>query len=198
MAVITGIAGVALVVGQRVSSWPVGIVSTALFLLLFVQAGLYADSALQVLYILLGSYGWWAWLRGGPAGGELPVTTMSGRARVGTAGAAIVATAVVGWYLDGATDSTLPVPDAATTVLSVTAQILLTRKKLESWPLWILGVNLPFIAIYLVKGLTLTAALQVVFIVLSMAGWQSWRRSLATEPAPAPGGRRGTPGALAR
>jgi nicotinamide mononucleotide transporter len=197
LAVITGIAGVALTVGQRVSSWPIGILSTGLFLALFVNAGLYADSALQVFYIVLGVYGWWAWLRGGPRGGELPVTTMSARGRAGTAAVALLAIVLVGLYLDGATDSTLPWPDATTTVLSVTAQILLTRKKIESWPLWILGVNVPYIAIYLVKGLALTAVLQLVFIALSVVGWAAWRRSLTAAQA-RPAGDNETPTPAAR
>ena len=178
VAVVTGIAGVALTVRQRIASWPVGIVSTALFLVLFVRAGLYADSALQVLYIVLGFYGWWHWLHGGPSRNDLPVTSMSWPVRLAAAAGVVVATVAIGLFLDGATDSTVPYPDAATTVLSLTAQILLTRKLIESWPVWIFGVNLPYIAIYLYKDLALTAALQVVFIALSVAGWSAWRRSM--------------------
>jgi nicotinamide mononucleotide transporter len=182
-AVMTGIACVALTVRQSIVSWPIGIVSTALFLTLFVRAGLYADSTLQVLYIVLGFYGWWHWLHGGPSTNDLPVTSASWRLRLALAGCVVLATAAVGAFLDGATDSTVPYPDAATTVLSVTAQVLLTRKLIESWPVWIFGVNLPYIAIYLYKGLALTAALQVVFIALSVAGWVAWRRSMRASTA---------------
>jgi nicotinamide mononucleotide transporter len=183
LAVVTGIATVALTVGQRILSWPIGIVSTALFLVLFIRAGLYADSALQVLYIVLGFYGWWHWLRGGPRRDSLPVTSASTRLRLELAIGAVVATVAVGAFLDASTDSTVPYPDAATTVLSITAQLLLTRKLIETWPVWIFGVNLPYIAIYLYKGLALTAALQIVFIVLSILGWAAWRRSMAESAA---------------
>ncbi len=185
LAVITGIAAVALTVQQRMINWPIGIVSTALFLVLFADAGLYADTALQLLYIGLGFYGWWDWLRGGPPGRELPVTSISRRDRTILAVGAVLATFAVGLVLDRATDSTLPYPDAATTVLSITAQLLLTRKKIESWPVWIFGVNIPYIAIYLIKGLAMTAALQLVFIALSIAGWAAWRRSMTVQTAAA-------------
>lgn len=189
VAVITGIATVALTVRQAIAAWPIGIVSTALFLVLFVEAGLYADSALQVLYVGLGFYGWWHWLHGGPRGNDLPVTAASPRIRLLLAFGVVIAIAVVGVFLDVTTDSTVPYPDAATTVLSVTAQLLLTRKYIESWPVWIFGVNLPYIAIYLYKGLALTAALQLVFIALSVAGWVAWRRSMAEQrPGPLPTG----------
>ncbi len=54
LAVVTGIGAVTLTVGQRLSNWPIGILSSALFLGLFLSAGLYADSMLQLLYIVLG------------------------------------------------------------------------------------------------------------------------------------------------
>jgi nicotinamide mononucleotide transporter len=185
-AVLLGIATVALTVRQHIVSWPTGIVSSALFLLLFLEAGLYADSLLQVLYVGLGLYGWWHWLHGGPSRNALPVTRASTQLRLALVADAIVATAAFGALLDATTDSTVPYPDAATTVLSVVAQILLTRKKVENWPIWIFGVNIPYIAIYLYKGLALTAGLQVLFIALSFAGWRAWRRSMATPSAAAP------------
>jgi nicotinamide mononucleotide transporter len=194
LAVATGIACVALTVRQHVFTWPVGIVSSALFLTLFLQVGLYADSMLQVLYVILGFYGWWHWLHGGPHGDDLPVATASTGLRVALALVAAAASLAFGAFLDASTDSTVPYPDAATTMLSITAQILLTRKLIETWPVWIFGVNVPFIAIYLYKGLAMTAALQLVFIALSLAAWAAWRRSMADrmiatagEPAPAEG-----------
>lgn len=183
LAVLTGIASVALTVRQHIVNWPIGIVSSALFLALFLTAGLYADSMLQVLYVVLGLYGWWHWLHGGPKGDDLPVTTASTRLRIALVVATVAGTLAFGVFLSSATDSTVPFPDAATTVLSLVAQLLLTRKHIESWPVWIFGVNVPYIAIYLYKGLAMTAALQLVYIALSVAGWAAWRRSMASRAA---------------
>ena len=52
--------------------------------------------------------------------------------------------------------------------------------------MWIFGVNVPYIAIYLYKGLAMTAALQLVFIALSIVGWVAWRRSMAERAEPTP------------
>ena len=72
-----------------------------------------------------------------------------------------------------------------TMVLSLVAIFLLARKHLDSWPVWIFGVNIPYLALYAYKGLYLTAALQLVFIALSVAGWRAWRRSYEGDrPAP--------------
>ena len=190
VAVLTGIACVALTVRQHILNWPIGMVSTALFIALFISAGLYADAGLQVVYVLLGAYGWWYWAKGGPrTDDELPVTHASPRLKAGLAVGTVVVTAAFATFLDTATDSTMPWPDAATTVLSLVAQWLLTRKNVETWPVWIFGVNVPYIAIYLVKGLPMTAALQLVYIALSVAGWAAWRRSMAAD-ADADGGTR--------
>ena len=71
---VTGVWCVWLVVRRNVWNWPVGIANNVFFLLLFVEAGLFADSALQVVYLVLGFYGWWAWVRGGVTGPSGPFT----------------------------------------------------------------------------------------------------------------------------
>src|SRR5215470_7580706 len=63
---VTGVACVWLAVECRILNFPVGIANSAFFLVLFATARLWADSSLQILYIVLGFVGWWQWLHGGP------------------------------------------------------------------------------------------------------------------------------------
>src|SRR3982751_5919514 len=58
---VTGIACVALAVAQRIETFPIGILNNVFFIVLFADARLYADMALQVVYIALGVMGWWVW-----------------------------------------------------------------------------------------------------------------------------------------
>ncbi len=58
---VTGIACVALAVAQRIETFPVGIANNVFFIVLFTDARLYADAALQVVYIALAVMGWWLW-----------------------------------------------------------------------------------------------------------------------------------------
>src|SRR4051795_2168742 len=60
---VTGIACVALAVAQRIETFPIGIANNLFFIVLFVDARLYADAALQVVYVVLGFMGWWVWWR---------------------------------------------------------------------------------------------------------------------------------------
>lgn len=62
---------------------------------------------------------------------------------------------------------------------SVVAQLLLLRKKLENWVIWI-AVDVLSIGIYLYKDVYLTAGLYVVFLLLAIGGLIGWRRSMHT------------------
>jgi nicotinamide mononucleotide transporter len=176
---ITGAWCVWLAARGSVWTWPIGNANSAFWLVLFAGNGLYADALLQVVYLAMGFYGWWHWLRGGPAATERPVAHAS-RIELGlTAVAAVAGTLLWTSVLAHFTNSTVPLADVATTVLSLAANWLLARKLIENWPLWIFGVNLPYIGLYLYKGLALTASLQLVYIALSARGWMAWRRALA-------------------
>ena len=61
---LTGGACVYLTVRENVWNFPVGIANSVFFLFLFVGARLYADAALQVVFVALGVQGWYLWLRG--------------------------------------------------------------------------------------------------------------------------------------
>ncbi|MFD6419101.1 nicotinamide riboside transporter PnuC [Streptomyces sp. NPDC060194] len=166
-----------LVARQHIANWPVGIANNLFFILLFTQAGLFADAGLQVVFIALAAYGWWTWARG-VRGAELPVrrTTRTEWAVLLIAGA--LGTAAITWLLVTATESTVPFWDALTTALSLMATYGQCRKRLESWWLWI-AADLVYIPLYAHKGLYLTSVLYVGFLALCVRGLVEWRRSLA-------------------
>lgn len=89
-AFVTGALGVWLVARQHVANWPIGIADAAFFLLLFAKYGHYADSGLQLVYIGLGAYGWWAWLHGGAERTELAVRATDSNGLTLTAGLYVV------------------------------------------------------------------------------------------------------------
>ena len=75
------------------------------------------------------------------------------------------------------TDSDVPFLDALPTVGSITGQLLLGRKRVENWAVWV-GVNVVSVGLFATKGLWLTVLLYAVFVVMAMAGWRAWRRLL--------------------
>ena len=80
--VVTGALSVVLAVRRNIWTFPVGLANNVFFFVLFVDAGLYADAALQVVYAILGIAGWWAWLHGGVGRTALLVTRTPRRAVV--------------------------------------------------------------------------------------------------------------------
>lgn len=82
-AAILGLACVWLTARQHIACWPVGLLMVTLYAYIFYQAKLYSDALLQIVYIGLQLYGWWAWLYGGHAQSELHVTRLSARQMIG-------------------------------------------------------------------------------------------------------------------
>jgi len=162
-----------LVVVQHAANWPVGILNNLMFFALFLTSGLYADAWLQVFYLVLAGYGWLAWLRGGERNTELRVSRTTTTQWVALAATGIAGTALLTWILDTGTGSTVPLPDALTTVLSLLATWGQARKKVESWWLWITA-DVIYVPLYGYKDLWLTAMLYAGFLTLCVAGLRGW------------------------
>jgi nicotinamide mononucleotide transporter len=167
-----------LTVRQSQWCWPVGMVNVAFYAYVFFHAKLYADAVLQVVYFAMAVYGWWAWRHGGALHGALPVgrAPRAVLAGLGAAGSALTVSA--GTLLDRFTDASFPLLDAGTTAFSLVAQVLTTRKWIESWAIWIV-VDAVYVYMYVAKELYATAVLYAVFLAMAVAGWRAWRGVLA-------------------
>ncbi len=173
---VSGVICVYLVVKQNIWNWPVALVNAFFYIIVFYQARLYADMGLQVIYIILSIYGWYEWLHGGKDHGKLSVTRTRASEGLLLTLIAVVSTLGVGYFLTAYTNADLPYWDALTTVVSLCAQFLMARKKLESWVLWI-SVDIIYIGMYYYKALYLTMLLYAIFLVLATAGYFAWRKS---------------------
>jgi nicotinamide mononucleotide transporter len=177
IAAVFGVVSVFLSVKQNIWSWPTAIINVGLYIIVFFESKLYADTGLQVVYVVLNAYGWYHWLYGGKNRTELPVSKTS--ARLGTLlGMLVLAgTAVIGTFLSRQTDAALPYVDAFTTSTSLVAQWMMTRKLLENWIIWV-AVDVIYIGMYIYKSLYVTAVLYLIFLILSALGFVQWKRSL--------------------
>lgn len=181
---VTGAACVWLAAREHVANFPVGLVNTALFLVLFWQTGIYANAGLQVLYLVLGVLGWYWWLRGGRDGGALVVRRAPALAWLVGAIGVVAGTAGLTVVLGTWTDSATPFLDALTTATSVVAQVMLDRKWIGSWAVWIV-TDVLLVGLFASQGLVLTAVLYVVYLGICVMGLRHWRSVLrAQESAP--------------
>jgi nicotinamide mononucleotide transporter len=158
--------------------WPLAILSSLMYALLFADSKLYGEASLQFVFVVLAFWGWWQWLRGrGDDGLALQVQVLTTRQRWLAGAATLAAWPLLGLLLKRVTDSDVPYLDALPTVGSLTGQFLLGRKYIENWAVWV-AVNVFSIALFAHKGLWLTVALYALFAVLAVAGWRAWRERL--------------------
>ena len=164
-------------------AWPLAMASSALYALLFADARLYGEAGLQFVFIAVAVWGWWQWLRGtGEDGRALQVHRLSKAGRAWALGLTLAAWPLLALALDHFTNSDVPWLDALPTVASLTGQVLLARKVLENWAVW-LAVNIVSVGLFAFKGLWLTVILYALFAVLSVVGWRVWAKRLAAEGA---------------
>ena len=157
-------------------AWLFAIVSSAAYGVVFFRSRLYGDMALQVVFIVVSVWGWHSWLRGGAAHGALQVTGLDGAGwRMSLAGWA-VGFLLLAYFLKTWTDTDVPHADGFLTAGSLVGQVLLSRKKVENWHVWI-AVDILYVGLYLYKNLVLTAILYALFVVMAIIGLRTWRHA---------------------
>lgn len=173
-----------LVARNRILTWPVGLIGVVLFLVLFYQIQLYADTLEQVYYLVASVYGWWFWSRHSRVAPTSVRTARWSTSRAMLTG--VVITAILSVILGYITDrlnlwfpSLFPVAasfaylDALTTIMSFTATILMARKRIDCWIYWII-VDVIGIGLYYAKDIKFIALLYVVFLVMAVNGLRLW------------------------
>ena len=157
-------------------AWPLAIISSALYFLLFWNSRIYGDASLQLLFIAVAAWGWWQWLRGTAADGSaLRVQWLTLRERVLACAAVLTLWPLIGLFLKHCTDTDVPWWDAFPTAASIVGQWLLGRKYVENWAAWLV-VNVVSVGLFAYKGLWLTLLLYALFVAMSVAGWRAWKR----------------------
>jgi nicotinamide mononucleotide transporter len=180
IAVVLAIAYLLLAVRQHIACWYAAFISTAIFLYVFWQVNLYMESGLQVYYLGMAVYGWWAWQRGRSEGKPgLTISIWSLRQHLIVIGIVVVATFVSGTLLSG-TEQRLGYLDSFTTWGAVVATFMVTRKVLENWLYWIV-IDSASLFLYFDRELYFTMILFLVYLVIIFFGFRSWLREYRLE-----------------
>jgi nicotinamide mononucleotide transporter len=185
---ITGILYVVFEIRQNIWLWPVGIITSGVYIWVFFTGKLYADMSLQGYYLAVSILGWYWWVKGTGhrakgtgegknEDGKLNVTRLSMMNGIILASVFIVLYFVMWLVLSRFTDSPVPVWDSFITSLSIIATWMLAKKIYEQWYLWII-VNAASIILFLVKGLYPTVILYIVYCAMSFVGLREWGKSL--------------------
>lgn len=160
--------------------WPLSIVASALYAWLFYASKLYGEAGVNVFFAIASVWGWWQWLRGHRGGSKAPLRIVRLERRgvlLCVAGYGVL-WLICAQLLRAVTDSDVPWADGFVTAGSIIGTLLLARKFIENWPLWLL-VNAASVALFAYKGLHLTVVLYVIFFLLAIWGWLGWKKRLA-------------------
>jgi nicotinamide mononucleotide transporter len=189
-----GIIYVFLEIRQNIWLWPVGIITSAVYIIVFFTSKFYADMSLQVYYVAISFYGFYVWRFGTKASStthdnnsavagdthkSVPLrVSRTPRTLIIRLAAIYLALHTGMWYvLANFTDSPVAGWDSFTTALSVVATWMLARKYIEHWILWIV-VNIVSLILYIYKGLYPTTLLFVVYTIMAFVGYRAWRKDM--------------------
>lgn len=171
-AVAFGVAYILLAIRERRGCWIAGGIGTAIYAAVFLDAGLPMQAALQLVYVAMSAYGWFAWR---------PTSAGTGSARswpwlrhLAAAAAIGIATAISAPLAARSGFAAAPVADSLGTWASLFATWLLARRIVETW-LWWIVIDAGLAVLFLQQGLWKSALLYLAYAFLAVAGWRSWR-----------------------
>jgi nicotinamide mononucleotide transporter len=173
---ITGLVSVWLAVKNSPWNWPIGNIECAAYLILFLNVKLYANAFLQAVFIVIGFWGWYQWLRGGKNATPRPLSKLSTSGWVGFVISTIVCTLVVTQFVT-AINGAAPFWDTLTTALSLVATYIMGRRHLGNWLVW-MGTDVIYIALFYSQGLYLTTFLYFLFLLMCIRGYWEWQREI--------------------
>jgi nicotinamide mononucleotide transporter len=176
VAALLGLANIVLIVRRSVWNYMFGLLMVTLYFFIFYETRLYSDALLQIFFFVVQIYGWWHWARVEAEEGEVVVERLTTRQRLAWSAVTLLCIFALGSVMRNHTDASYPIWDATIAGLSVVAQILMSRRYVENWVLWIL-VDLLAVGLYAVKGLGPTTLLYIVFLFLAVLGFLRWLRA---------------------
>lgn len=178
LAVLMSLVYVVLAAKGNIWCWPAALVSTVLYTAIFYDVYLWMDSLLQIYYMIMAVYGWFCWrVANNDNNTDKPfsIKVWSKKTHLYIIILLSMLSYLVGWIMASYTPADFPYFDAATTVFAVFATYMVTKKILENWLYWVV-IDFASIYIYIEKGLTPTAVLFSLYVILATYGYYQWHK----------------------
>jgi nicotinamide mononucleotide transporter len=178
-AVILGVAEVLLAKANNIWLYPTGIAGTLLSIYILLHAQLYAESLLNLYYVVMSVYGWWYWIKKK----DLPVVKIayaSKRDWIIVLLMCSVGFVVLAVLLKYCTPSTVPLSDAFVSATAWAGMWLLAKRRIENWILLNIS-NLIAVPLLFYKQLPMFALLTIFLFIIAVQGYFSWKKQLRTE-----------------
>lgn len=186
---------------EKIINYLFGLINATLFAVIFFQIQLYASLLLQMFFFGANIYGWYAWSRqtnnhqAVPHIRWLSLPKALVWAAVGTSGIALMAVNIdrvfagltqiaaammrglgISVQIPALQPDAFPFWDSAMTVLSIVAMILMTRKYVENWLLWVV-IDVISVAIFAYHGVYAMALEYIILTLIALNGSWLWIKS---------------------
>jgi len=169
------IACIYLAAKENILNWPISILSIVISAIIYFESHLFGDFALQFYFLFTAFYGWWFWFTNKKEHHK-PIVSINFKHWIFIVLAIATLSIGLGYLLDKYTPTNVPYEDGFCTAVSLVAQIMLTRKILENWILWII-VDICYVPLLLYKNLIVYAVLYAILVVIALKGYLDWRRT---------------------
>lgn len=166
---------------QNAICWWFGIVGCLLWAYAaFYLYDLYVDTLLQFFYVGISFLGIYQWKYGSKEKKELSITYLTQKEHFMVISSGLIMTLLIGYVFDNYTAAAASYIDTFTTVFSVIITFMVIQKKMDNWAYWFV-IDSVYVYLYWTRGGYLFALLFVVYLVIVIAGYFEWKKSLAKQ-----------------
>ena len=180
IAVISSLFYVLLIARKTIKGWFFALISSAIYVYLCFVNDYFLESALQIFYFGMGVYGWLTWQK--TRNDVQFIRRWKLKYHLINVVISALLTVLLGFIFSVYTSQKLPYLDAFTTVFSIAATFMVTRKVLENWIYWIV-IDVLSIQLYAYRNLNLTAVLFALFTIIAIVGFFKWRKAYRLQQA---------------
>ena len=178
-AVIMNITSVVYAKQNNILVYPTGLIGTGISVYILLNFSLLGDTIINAYFFSMSIYGWYFWSRKKDEVFINQVSTIN-RNEIKylfiLAISSLIFIYFVYDYFDKWNNWTAYV-DNITTAIFFVAMWLMARRKIESWIFWIIG-DLITVPLYFYKGLTISSIQYIIFLILAVLGYISWKKIL--------------------
>jgi nicotinamide mononucleotide transporter len=178
-AVIMNITSVVYAKRNNILVYPTGLIGTGIFVYILLNFSLLGDTIINAYFFSMSIYGWYFWSRKKDKVFVNQVSTINTneiKYLFILAFSSLIFIYFVYDYFDKWNNWTAYV-DNITTAIFFVAMWLMARRKIESWIFWIIG-DLITVPLYFYKGLTISSIQYIIFLILAVLGYISWKKIL--------------------
>ena len=159
--------------------YPTGLIGTGIFVYILYNFSLLGDMIINFYFVIMSIYGWYYWSqkKNGEVLHNVSRTSTKEYYFILMLGIISLLSIYTIYNFYDKWDSWTAYVDTITTAIFFVAMYLMARRKVESWIFWIIG-DLITIPLYFYKGLTISSIQYLIFLILAILGYISWKKIL--------------------